>query len=699
MSDHWLMRLQTVSLYIIILAGFALRLRYLLSSHPFYDEYSTVLAARQILQQGWPLLPSGLFYEHGLLATYLIAPFTALFITMPPAEWQPAHWGLMLARWPSLLLGTATIPLIFALGRRWLPGRMGAAAAVLAAGLFAFSPEGMVWGGRARMYALATLLFLLAAAWAYRGAVDPAPARYRWRALLALLALLLTQFGGMILVPPLIAGMGIVGWLSSKIPGQGSRRPWFLRPTIFGEGIGLAAVIGLAVLVKRLGRPLGATNLAEVESSSLPAELLDTISYQAAFHFTWADTVTFLARQFGPPHHAWLTGAALLGAVAGLLIWRGYRRPARLPVSLGALFLAIVFGLVIVEMVTLLAPFRRNPRYVLMVLPLFYLVAARAVLNLPALLALAIGSWRPAARRLAYNRPAVLALLFLIFFGLVGWPDVRIALATPEPAYEVAFAYVRQNWQPGDVLLTMNTPAAGLYLDRADGFTVQTQAEQFLLEREAAPPVDRWWGAPWVGTAAEFNAILNAHERAWFVIDTIRLPTYFRGDWQAVVSSQMEQAWAGDNALVFRSRPGRQPLPTQPDLLVQAILDHTIQLVGYSLQQVRDNGRRDLRLTLFWQPLAVVETDYTVFVHLRDSDGHTVAQYDSQPLAGAYPTGQWQPGETITDPITLALPADLPRGTYTLWAGLYNLETLARLPVVNDTSGENAVLVGEVTLP
>jgi hypothetical protein len=589
------MRLQTVSLYILILAGFALRLRYLVSSHPFYDEYTTVLAARQILQQGWPVLPSGLFYEHGLLATYLIAPFTAMFITMPPAEWQPAHWGLMLARWPSGLLGTATIPLIFALGRRWLPGRLGAAAAVLAAGLFALSPEGMVWGGRARMYALATLLFLLAAYWAYQGAVDPAPARYRWRALLALLAALLTQFGGIILAPPLVAGMGIVGWLSSRIPGKGVRRPWFLRPTVFGEGIALAAVIGLAVLVKRLGQPLGAANLADVDGSSLPTELLDTISYQTTFHFTWPDTVTFLARQFGPSHHAWLTGAALLGAIAGLLIWRSYRRPARLHALLGPLFLGVVFGLVIVEMVTLLAPFRRNPRYVLMVLPLFYLVAARAVFNLPAL----------AARRLTYNRPAILALAFLIFFSAVGWQDVRIALATPEPAYEVAFAYVRQNWQPGDVLLTMNTPAAGLYLDRADGFTVQTQAEQFLLERKPVP-VDRWWGAPWLGTAAKFNAALNAHERAWFVIDTIRLPTYFKGDWQAVVSSQMEQAWAGDNALVFRTRPGRQPLPTQPDMLVQATLDHTIQLVGYSQEPVQDNGRRDLRLTLFWQPLAAV---------------------------------------------------------------------------------------------
>lgn len=113
------MRWQTILILVITLAGFALRLSYLTTTHPFFDEYTTVLAARQILNQGWPILPSGLFYEHGLLSTYLIAPFTALFIHTPTDQWQPAHWGLMLSRWPSLLISTATIPLIYAVGSRF----------------------------------------------------------------------------------------------------------------------------------------------------------------------------------------------------------------------------------------------------------------------------------------------------------------------------------------------------------------------------------------------------------------------------------------------------------------------------------------------------------------------------------------------------------------------------------------------------
>jgi hypothetical protein len=97
--------------------------------------------------------------------------------------------------------------------------------------------------------------------------------------------------------------------------------------------------------------------------------------------------------------------------------------------------------------------------------------------------------------------------------------------------------------------------------------------------------------------------------------------------------------------------------------------------------------------------MSPIPTDYTVFLHLRNADGQTVAQKDALSLDGAYPTSRWQPGETVIDPFSLPLPPDLPPGRYTLWAGLYRLDTLERLPVANDTSGENAVRLGEIGLP
>ncbi len=689
------MRLQTIVLFSLILAGLALRLLYLTSSHPFFDEYTTVLAARQILRVGWPLLPSGLFYEHGLLATYLAAPFTALFINQPLAQWQPAQWGLMPARWPSLLVSVTTIPLIFAAASRLLAPagpRLAGAVGLLAAGLFALSPEGMVWGGRARMYALATFLVLLTVLWAYRGALYPAPARYRWLALAALLAALLTQFGALMLSPPLVVAMLVVGYTSHRAANQPSTCVWFLRWPVLLEGAALAAIIGLAVWVKRLGQPLGAPALAEADGD-LFSELAGTVTYQTAFYFSWADTEKFLARQFGVPHHMWLALLAVAGLLLALAVFARRRKSSPLPLLPGGVFGWLVFGLMTVQMVTLLEPFRRNPRYMVMVLPLFYLLAAAAVIYLLRLAESLLGR----RSNLAAHPLAALALVAL--FAAIGWGDVRLALTTPEPAYEQAFARVAAEWQPGDALLTMNAPAAELYLGRLDGFTVQNDADQFLLN-VAAAPVDRWVGAPWLGSAAQLNAALNAAPRVWFVSDTIRQPVYFRGDWQAVVNTQLEQVWAGDNALLYRTAPNRAPLPTEPATYLNASFADAIQLLGVTLNGGQPATRHSpFAIVLFWQPLIPLNADYTVFLHLRNAAGQTVAQADSQPLAGAYPTSQWQPGETVIDPLALPLPPDLPPGQYRLITGLYRLDTGERLPVAGDASGENAVDLGEVTLP
>ncbi|MBN1220763.1 MAG: hypothetical protein JXM69_17715 [Anaerolineae bacterium] len=706
---------------ILTLAGFGLRWYYLLTTHPFFDEYTSVLAARQILRHGWPVMPSGLFYEHGLLATYVMAPFTALFINLPVSQWQAAHWGLMLSRWPSVLVGAATIPLIYTLGRRGFicsayNPRLAVAIGLLAAGLFAFSPEGMVWGGRARMYALATILVVLATYWAYRGTLYPAPAKYRWWALAALLATLLTQLGALTLIPPLVVGMVVVGWLSRRNVTQESRTAhrvsslWFRQPGILGEGLALVAIVLLAIYIKRLGQPLGLAPLDESGSESLPTELLKTATYQTAFYATWSDTVKFLSRQFGVPHHLWLTMATIVGFLIGLVVWfrervRGNELKIRQeksnmravhPFPHFSLFLWLVFGLIILEMVTLLEPFRRNPRYIVMYLPLFYLIAADAVFNFRFIFRLFFHFMPHHSRFMAfvwrYISLPVAAILLLILFVAIGFNDLRLALLTPEPAYEEALAFVRSEWQPGDTFLTMNTPAAGLYLGHADGFTVQDDAAQFLLD-SVATPVDRWLGVPWLGTATDFNAALNAGNRAWFVIDTIRQPIYFRGDWLAVVNSQMEQVWAKDNALVYRTRPHHIPLPTQPDTLINASLDDSLELVGFSLSHVPNS---ELQLVLFWRPFVPLSTDYTAFLHLRNQEGSTVAQRDRQPLDGAYSTSHWQPGETVIDPVTLTLPADLPAGKYSLYTGLYQLNTQQRLPVANDTSGENAILLGEI---
>jgi len=56
------------------------------------------------------------------------------------------------------------------------------------------------------------------------------------------------------------------------------------------------------------------------------------------------------------------------------------------------------------------------------------------------------------------------------------------------------------------------------------------------------------------------------------------------------------------------------------------------------------------------------------------------------------------PGSTIEETPLWTLPANLPPGPYTLRLGLYQVQTLARLPLLGDNDGENAVALGQVWL-
>jgi hypothetical protein len=53
----------------------------------------------------------------------------------------------------------------------------------------------------------------------------------------------------------------------------------------------------------------------------------------------------------------------------------------------------------------------------------------------------------------------------------------------------------------------------------------------------------------------------------------------------------------------------------------------------------------------------------------------------------------------IRERSVLTLPGDLPAGDYDVWVGVYRLDTLERLSVAGDVSGENAVLLERVVVP
>lgn len=86
-----------------------------------------------------------------------------------------------------------------------------------------------------------------------------------------------------------------------------------------------------------------------------------------------------------------------------------------------------------------------------------------------------------------------------------------------------------------------------------------------------------------------------------------------------------------------------------------------------------------VRITLNWQAQRPAISDYTIFIHLLDTNGQIVAQGDGMPREGQRPTTAWQADEIILDDHFVVLPPGLPDGEFTLRVGWYDANTGQRL--------------------
>jgi 4-amino-4-deoxy-L-arabinose transferase-like glycosyltransferase len=144
------------------------------------------------------------------------------------------------------------------------------------------------------------------------------------------------------------------------------------------------------------------------------------------------------------------------------------------------------------------------------------------------------------------------------------------------------------------------------------------------------------------------------------------------------------------------------PLPEPSRSVAEGNLGGLVRLLGYDAPQpLQVSAGATLPLTWTWEVLANMEADYTVFVHLAGADGQPVAQADSQPFGGTYPTSFWDVGERLADPHLLEIPAGVLPGDYELLVGMYLLSSGERLPLVG-ADGQvlgDSISLGRVQVP
>lgn len=626
----------------VLLASLALRLTYLLRASPFVDEYSTLMAIQGIVSHGVPLLPSGFLYGHDPLYTYA-ATGAAIF----------GSDDLVMVRLLSLLALLGAVALTYLIGQRLFSTKAG----LLAAAFLALFPEAVLWGARARAYALEQFLALLAFWWFYRGVERDQPL-WRRLGLLALVAAVFTHPEAALLLPALALAVLALHGL----------RWWLHLDRLIEFALAGVGVIGRYLLQKIVaGGDVGGFN-AIAEARPTFDFLVNWVGgMQTAGQFLF-DTPT--------------VPATLLALLAILAVGLRQKDPRTYAVR----FLAITLGTILLQMTVIIGGTWQSVRYLFFAAPLLFLLAGAGFDVL--------AGW------LTPRLPRVATGSILVVVGIVALvpslPRAVQAANTSEIAHDLAFEYISDHWADGDRLATLAPAAAWLSMGRVDYFALGNTYEEFVWERDDHW-YDKWVGAPLLHTASELEAVLDEVEAAeatlWLETDESRLLRRYDPDFVQTVWDRMSPVYAEGRAQVFRSQPTFSYAVEAGEQRRETFAGQ-VALAGYGIGEPAQAGEppagalvvqpgQSLPLRLDWQTLSPLTDTYTVFIHLVGSDGTGHGQVDGLPLGGLYPMHLWDPNVRYPDRWNLSLPTDLTPGRYRLEIGLYQLADGDRLPVTD----------------
>lgn len=612
-------------LAIVLLVGLALRLFYATRANLYIDEFTTVWAAQRVLIEGLPRFPLGAIYTQGLLYTYLEAIALLLGGGFHP----------LVARLPSLILSVATLALTgYAAWRLFRVCPVGLAALWLA-----LDSQAIIWGGRARTYALLQFLVLAAfLAW-YAGAVVDDRAGPRWLAIGLLLVAMLDQQVTLLLLPPL-AALALVarGW------------GWLRKPVVWLQaGVVLVAVAARWFLYRLMVLP-GTTATAD------PRVFVDLTH-------PFAEWQT-LAPYFTDPIRL-MAVALAVGGLAWLLLRRRSPRP---PWGIPILSLALVLSFVTLEVLLAAGTSWRRPRYLYPLVPLLFLGAEGVAV--PALRGLAVRisflSFRQAL--------ALLTAVFVVLTLGLAYPATRAAAMQNEWGYDRALRIVGQNWVQGDALATIAPAAAFVILGHSDYLAAEEEAQALVVERDGRR-LDSWTGLPLIDSPAALAQALDTHPRLWVVVDEMRLDRHFSPEYARLLWDRFDLVAFDWGTFVFRSRP-----PEPPPAVDQASgVDFAgqLRLDSYALSDDHPDPGQTVVVTLRWAPITP-QGEYIVSVRLINQAHETIARHDSPPLDGLYPAFRWPwlpRSQPFPDRHSLALPAGLAPGRYRLDVSLYRPDT------------------------
>ncbi len=122
-----------------------------------------------------------------------------------------------------------------------------------------------------------------------------------------------------------------------------------------------------------------------------------------------------------------------------------------------------------------------------------------------------------------------------------------------------------------------------------------------------------------------------------------------------------------------------------------------MKLLGYAVTPRRVLPGDAVTLTLYWQALATMDTDYSIGIHALDSNGRVIAARDSYPGHGMLPTRLWLAGQMLRDDYWLPIAADaLAPDVAQIQVSLYDRATKRDLTAFDPSGQAITPLIGAI---
>lgn len=247
-------------------------------------------------------------------------------------------------------------------------------------------------------------------------------------------------------------------------------------------------------------------------------------------------------------------------------------------------------------------------------------------------------------------------------------------LGTNRPAYQqwstaarATADAIRAAADAGD--LAYITPTGDAYLQPALDVLLHNSDVQAVNGQQCLPLA---WDEPRDTT----YAVVDVTDKA----SAARLAELYGDDLQLTVQvPDTPNPW--DYAQVYRVPAGTAPrlaTPTPAD----ACFAGGLNLASFDLPSRALAPGEWISVTLYWRAWRVPDDRLHVFVHVVPAGGRApVAQHDSMPCGG-FSTRRWQPGGVYVDEHTVVPSPELAPGVYDVRAGVYQLQSGERKPVL-----------------